>query len=188
MGSGDSTSFVGVTRVTVDTLFEGDIEIEPGALLIVDPGVTVSMKPGKKIKINGSLIAKGTEAGPITFTCSDPTNYWQGIEVRQKKNKPLPSIELNNCIVSRANKRAILLDNYSEARIDSCQFVDNHDNGALSSQNGNLHISNSLFYDNDICSYNLEWPKGGALFLKNSDVHISNTSFTSNIINRTLPF
>ncbi|MCB5253096.1 MAG: hypothetical protein LHW51_09000 [Candidatus Cloacimonetes bacterium] len=182
VGSGDSTSFVGVTRVTVDTLFEGDIEIEPGALLIVDPGVTVSMKPGKKIKINGSLIAKGTEAGPITFTCSDPTNYWQGIEVRQKKNKPLPSIELNNCIVSRANKRAILLDNYSEARIDSCQFVDNHDNGALSSQNGNLHISNSLFYDNDICSYNLEWPKGGALFLKNSDVHISNTSFTSNII------
>ncbi|MFA5667156.1 MAG: choice-of-anchor Q domain-containing protein [Candidatus Cloacimonadaceae bacterium] len=179
VGSDDNTSFVSIHHITADTLLVEDLVINPGRLMLVEPGVTISISNGKRIKIHGSLIANGTEAEPITFTSSDSLSTWRGIEVTQKDNKPLPSISLNNCNISRTNKRALFLESYSEAHIDSCRFVNNQDHGAISSRDGSLYLSNSLFSGNSI--YSNSQKNGAALFLENTDAHVSNTIFAGNV-------
>jgi len=182
VGVEDSTEYLTIQTISADTFINEDYSVKSGELLKIMPGVTISVKNGKKIVVNGTLIAEGTETDPITFTSSDPDKYWRGIEVKQKDNKPLPSITLSNCIISRANKRALLLESYSEAHIDSCSFINNQDHGAISSEDGSLYLSNSLFMDNTIFSNSQK--NGTALYLKNTDAQISNTIFTDNVSNR----
>ncbi len=178
VGSGDDTSYISINHISADTLIVQNYTVEPGVLLKISPGVTISVRDGKKILVHGSLIAEGTEAEPITFTSSDSLGTWRGIEVIQKNDNPLPSIELNYCNISRANKRAVLLDTYATADINSCKFFHNYDHGALSSRDGVLRLSNSHFFDNSIYSNSPKF--GSALYIENSDAHISNTLFMEN--------
>ncbi len=178
VGSGDDTSYISIKSHKRDTMIVQNYTVEPGVLLKISPGVTISVRDGKKILVHGSLIAEGTEAEPITFTSSDSLGTWRGIEVIQKNDNPLPSIELNYCNISRANKRAVLLDTYATADINSCKFFHNYDHGALSSRDGVLRLSNSHFFDNSIYSNSPKF--GSALYIENSDAHISNTLFMEN--------
>jgi predicted outer membrane repeat protein len=178
VGEDDDTTYLVKHTISADTLIVQDYIVEPGVLLRISPGVTISVQNGKKILVHGSMIAEGTEAEPITFTSSDSLSTWRGIEVKQKNNKPLPSIELNYCNLSRANKRAVLLDKYATADINSCKFFHNYDHGALSSRDGVLRLSNSHFFDNSI--HRLSPRFGSALYIENSDAHISNTLFMGN--------
>ncbi len=52
----------------------GNILIQSGATLTIEPGVTVKLDSVKVIHIsNGTFISKGTDQNPITFTTSNPT-------------------------------------------------------------------------------------------------------------------
>ena len=60
--------------------------VERGTKLIIEPGVTVAFKTGRKLIVKGELSAVGTEADSIIFTASPDTSvigykdYWCGIE------------------------------------------------------------------------------------------------------------
>ena len=46
----------------------GNVIVRSGATLTIEPGVTVNFNADKSLQIDGTLIAKGTSARPITFT------------------------------------------------------------------------------------------------------------------------
>lgn len=59
-----------------------DITVNAGVTLTAEPGVVVKANQYKRILINGTLTAVGTEAQPITFTSNQATptaGYWRSI-------------------------------------------------------------------------------------------------------------
>ena len=50
---------------------EGDIIIEDGATLVINPGVTVSFAGMKSLTVAGRLLAIGNETDSIVFTTDD---------------------------------------------------------------------------------------------------------------------
>jgi len=51
----------------------GNILVEEGVTLTIEPGVVVKFDLGKAMQIDGELVARGTEAEPIVFTSNQPT-------------------------------------------------------------------------------------------------------------------
>jgi hypothetical protein len=51
----------------------GNVLLESGATLTIDPGVTVKFGSGTSLQIKGELIARGTSGSPIVFTSSQST-------------------------------------------------------------------------------------------------------------------
>ncbi|MFA4907724.1 MAG: FlgD immunoglobulin-like domain containing protein [archaeon] len=71
-----NTTWYGKVTVT------GDVTVASGAELIIDPGTKVAFNSGKKLTVNGTLIAQGTSANHIVFTSSSSTpspGSWYGI-------------------------------------------------------------------------------------------------------------
>jgi hypothetical protein len=64
-------------------LATGNIMVSSGATLTVEPGVTVRFTPGRRLQVQGTLIARGTAAAPILFTSSNDNpspSDWDGIQ------------------------------------------------------------------------------------------------------------
>ncbi|RKY90236.1 MAG: hypothetical protein DRQ13_12885, partial [Ignavibacteriae bacterium] len=59
----------------------GDIEIQNGQSLIIEPGVEVNFQGHYKFFVNGNLQAVGTEADTIFFTTDDQVTGWGGIRI-----------------------------------------------------------------------------------------------------------
>jgi parallel beta-helix repeat protein len=65
------------------------ITVQSGAVLTIEPGVTVLMGAGNSIFVEGALVAAGTEADKITFTSASGTpspGDWGSIEFRNTAN------------------------------------------------------------------------------------------------------
>ncbi len=60
-------------------LIEGEISIENGDSLRIEPGVSVEFQGSYKFIVQGQIIAKGTEADSIVFTAKHPSIGWQSI-------------------------------------------------------------------------------------------------------------
>ncbi len=59
--------------------------VEKGQTLVIEPGTVIKFDPGKYLKVEGTLIAVGTQDKPITFTSKslDPkAGDWGGIQIR----------------------------------------------------------------------------------------------------------
>jgi predicted outer membrane repeat protein len=80
------TTWSGVDSILVT----GNITINDGVTLTIDPGIVVSFQGWYEMKILGRLLAQGTEADSIKFTVADTTGYanntytgWKGIRFYQ---------------------------------------------------------------------------------------------------------
>ena len=51
-------------------LATGSVIVKQGVTLTVDPGVTVKFNPNTALQVDGTLVARGTEDLPITFTAA----------------------------------------------------------------------------------------------------------------------
>jgi subtilisin family serine protease len=83
-----STETLGNTIYSVDTTWTSDktyvlagaVIVNPGATLTIQPGTVIKGNPGKFLRVDGTLIARGTAAQPIVFTTNSITNAtWSGI-------------------------------------------------------------------------------------------------------------
>ena len=81
--------------------------INGGTSLTIDPGVDVKFMPNTVFYIQGSLVASGTSAFPITFEANDTTGWhddiisnggWHGINFQPYQGSSDNSI-LKNCII-----------------------------------------------------------------------------------------
>jgi flagellar hook assembly protein FlgD len=81
----------------------GDVLIDTGIVLTIEPGVIVESGHGYGLTVNGNLSAAGTQPLPITFTSYEhepQTGDWSGIEFT-----PLSSgSELNHCVIEFADR------------------------------------------------------------------------------------
>ena len=61
-----------------------DYTVDPGSVLIIEPGTTVRFEHNSALIVQGQLIAIGNDQEPIRFTSLEPTytgnDYWRGIE------------------------------------------------------------------------------------------------------------
>lgn len=154
---------------TADTvLVEGDLTIQPGALLAISPGTLVQFQSYYRIDVMGRLLAQGLPGDSIIFTIHDTANFyaqsegrggWSGIRFRQLTASEDSSV-FSFCRFE-----------FSKATQDSS----NSFGGALSANNfSKLRISNSLFY------HNYSFYNGGAVYLNEADVLIENCVFRNN--------
>ena len=70
------------TWLTGDTWdLYGDVVVDTGCVLTIQPGVTVAADPGVHLYVNGTLWANGTEAAPIQFEDNQTTvTPWTGVQ------------------------------------------------------------------------------------------------------------
>ena len=133
----------------------GDITVEDGATLTIDPGVRVEFQDFYALKVFGALQAEGTPEARIVFTTDEPelfcvdeshTGCWNGIRFDGTLATNEPS-QLAYCIVE-----------YSKATSDGAGLYP-YGGGAVSVVNfSQLTIENCIIRHN-VADY------GGALFL-----------------------
>jgi len=95
------TTWSGVDSILVT----GNITINDGVTLTIDPGIVVSFQGWYEMKILGRLLAQGTEADSIKFTVADTTGYanntytgWKGIRFYQTPASNDTS-RISHCII-----------------------------------------------------------------------------------------
>ncbi|HDP67716.1 MAG TPA: hypothetical protein ENN20_04340 [Candidatus Marinimicrobia bacterium] len=152
-------------RITVT----GDVTVNSGVELTIDPGSMVMFNSGKEINVFGTLTAAGTPDNPIVFTRSDPNStsksYWDRISLNNTAGYTLDHIEMygssyglriyNNSggtvqnSLFRENYRAFYLYNADNTTIRNCDMIANN-YGIYSTNSNGLWIENN-FLDSSYC-------------------------------------
>ena len=57
----------------------GNVQIPPGAVLTIRPGVIVQVNRGKYVQVDGTLRALGSDDEMITFTTNEPGHRWASV-------------------------------------------------------------------------------------------------------------
>ena len=146
-------------------------------LVTIDPGVTLQFEPATVFKLQSvagaqsTLMAVGTKEQPITFTTSEPGQYWNGLYFSSHyTNQSAPDSRLNYCIIEYAGGSENLVYPYYAAvyfedGFPSAQTLTNstirfsQTNGIKiykQSVGGTVDIHNNNFYGNalhDILDY-----------------------------------
>ena len=139
----------------------GDLTIQNGTNLTIEPNVEIQFTDKYKFIVNGSITAEGTTDEHITFQTTSPTDWWYGFEFVN---------------VNITNDSSIF--NYCEFRESYAELTsDNNKNG------GAFYIfnSNKIRISNSILSENKADNHGGAIFIENSGVVVQNNSITENV-------
>lgn len=178
----------------------GNVLVNSGVTLTIEPGVTVKFNSGKAIQIDGTLIARGTNAANITFTSNQTTpaagnwgyilfgNSSRDATYDTNGNYTSGSI-LEYAVVEYAGGSGAVQINYAHPFINYCTIRNNKSSGIyayyLSSNDFSgklLKITNNTILNNTssngggICIY-------GAGYIGNSgynDVTISNNIISYN--------
>jgi len=114
------------------------VEVWEGVTLTIEPGVTVKFNSGKKLQVNGGLIARGTASKPITFTSNQANpapGDWGNIEFTGTAITTTVDAEGNYMSGSVLQYCAVRYAGYANARgaidarsllIDHCTVQNNH--------------------------------------------------------------
>ncbi len=73
------TSDIVLSRANSPYLVTGNILVREGVTMTIEPGVRVVLGEGRGIQINGTLVARGTEADSIVFTAARAGSKWARI-------------------------------------------------------------------------------------------------------------
>ena len=157
----------------------GDITIEEGATLTIEPGTIVDFKGDYFIDVKGRVVAEGDYDNRIKF---DSEHYagWGGIRFIDNYNE-LGSI-FSKCNFSNVNN-SYLFYVANGASIDGINITivdvvieenDNELDGIIHINNGTMHLINSVIANNTVSL------DGGAIYLENSESKIVNCTIVKN--------
>jgi len=129
-----------------------DLVIPSGLSLVIEAGTFIAIAPGINIHNEGSLQINGSEALPVTFSCSEPESFWGGIISTGSDNR----VEARHCIFSQsgyhtdgdynyghAHRQALIYCKDGSLDFDHCYMID-HIGQVFYPVNAPLRISNSL--------------------------------------------
>ncbi|MCF7793853.1 MAG: Ig-like domain-containing protein [Candidatus Cloacimonetes bacterium] len=159
-------------------LITGDVTINDGATLTIEPGVRVYFEGNYQIDVQGRIIAEGTASDSIKFT-AHPTVSWNGIVFT---NTPAAndSSKFVYCTLENgtdsSNGGAFSITNFDKILLENCTFQNNEANngGAVFLYNASVVIKKCSFLDNSAQS-------GGAIYILNESAPlISRCIFTDN--------
>jgi len=164
----------------------GDIYIEEGDTLELEPGVELQFKGWYKLDVYGSLIAQGNESQKVIFTQSEGISIWLGISFMETSSTSI----LDHCIVQGCS-----------SLFSGTISPENSGGGILcyNSPDASITISNSLIHNNramygggilcwnsspliencEIMENSAHWG-GGIELYNNANAVIKNTKFFNN--------
>lgn len=169
------------TTWNVDTVkIIGNVDVQQGIVLSVEPGTYIESQGYFRINVNGSIRARGTLADSIVFTVHDTTGFWQdtysltggweGLNIKNDQSTPDTSI-FEYCRIQYGKKYSTNGDNIEGAGINANDY-------------GTLIIKNSLLRCNMVINHEYTGPvvsKGGAVYCNNvNTVLIRGNSFIRN--------
>ena len=203
--AGSSTSDASMEisgKISVDTTFTkaespyyivGDVWIDHGARLTIEPGVKIIFKGHHRFTVNGSIDARGTADERIVFTALNKEEGWFGMRLwgggKRNYSQGLPDLVdqyIEYCIFEYGNK-----DNQKSSdptyKNQSCYndirggaLYINYEYSKLTGTNGRLiHLNNNIF------RYNKCVDRGGALTIAtiNENWTMENNVFENNFAN-----
>jgi len=169
-------------------LVEGSINVVAGAKLIIEPGVTIKFKHNNswksELKVEGELMAIGTEVQRIIFTSSSTqpaAGDWEWLYFKNAQ------AILNNVVIQYAGKKE-----------GNPPFSPPFTRGAVYIEGGNVQIKNSTIENNQTIGVWLkdsadslidnvvfadiqgDWEKPAAILIENSSPIIKNSTFQNN--------
>ncbi len=175
-------------------MINGDITIQNGQTLTINPGVQIIFSGLYKLKVDGRIVAIGTAVDSIKFTTTGTSTKWKGIRFYNTSATNDTSF-FNYCILENgdASGNALSIDNsggalcttaFSKLHIEHCRFSNNSasvSGGACFFDQTDLIIKNCIF------SYNSASSSGGGLTSTSSNVpytvnkiRIYNSAFNHN--------
>lgn len=117
----------------------GDMHVNAGVTLTIEPGVTVLFNNGADLDANGAIFANGTATQRISFTTSSPTpapRSWGGILLHAPQGGLRSSF--NYCDFSYGgqggfdnNNEMFALDGRAEPQMSHCTFSNSRHNGMV---------------------------------------------------------
>lgn len=107
-----------------------DLIVDQNTHLIIKPGVTIKIAPGKSIIIKGQITAVGTTSQKIKFVGSDPENPFGAVVVANTRDR-------------KNTFKHVIIENGSTAKIGLVSYL-----GALSITAADVDIEKTLFLNN----------------------------------------
>jgi parallel beta-helix repeat protein len=155
---------------------EGDIIVDNGATLTIEPGVEVKFNGYYGLYVDGNLTAVGTENDKIKFTSNSSTpqySDWSGIYIRSGGHCDIECSEIKYA------DDGIKISGSSHNKIENCNLQFNSDSifldGGCNATVSNCNISNTgcgiiLYYssNNKISNCNISSTTDRGLFLASS--------------------
>ncbi|MFH0873372.1 MAG: lamin tail domain-containing protein, partial [Candidatus Komeilibacteria bacterium] len=171
-------------------LVEGSITVGAGAKLTIEPGVTIKFKHHyawkSELKVEGELMAIGTETQKITFTSSSTqpaAGDWEWLYFQNA------SSTLKNVVIQYAGKKE-----------GNPPFSPSFTMGAIYVKGGHVEIENSIIEKSqtlglwildsadvlvertEFLDADGDWEKAAAVFVENGKATIKNSTFKNNKI------
>ena len=129
----------------------GDLTLESGDSLIIDPGVDILFMGEYEFFIYGTLLAMGEEENKITFTSGQPSKApgdWKWLYFQYESSS---NYVMSHCIVEYGgggNSNANIKLSHSELLLQDCEIRYSLGSGIYLTSNSSLTVSNSSIHDN----------------------------------------
>jgi hypothetical protein len=147
-------------------MIEGGLVVPDGETLSIEPGVTVAFRGHYYIRVDGCVLAQGTDEENIVFTHSNPTVWWDGFDYWQTPSTNDTS-RFDYCVFE-----------YGKAIGD---FPENCGGALMADGFGKILVDSCLFrYNQAVDASIYPSPSGGAIALANSSPVIRNSTFVNN--------
>lgn len=167
----------------------GNILIPTNISLTIEPGVKVKFNDGMYIKVEGAVIANGTESNHITFQSNSPSpniNSWKGIVIRQtggtafnSNYQYLSGSSFVNCDIMNSNKGLYVFN--TGLLIRNCNFSNNYIGVEIRSTN-NVIIDSCDFRLNTTGVFSEYEDYNGDYVNTITNTFIKNSQFVSNSV------
>lgn len=169
-------------------LIYGEIEIPNGETLTINPGCLIEFQEHYKLKVQGRLLAIGTEQDSIRFTVADTTGFynlattdggWRGF-IFDQTPATNDSTRIVHAIIEFVKSleygAGSYVNNFDKLKISNSTFRNNYadQGGAFNLHNTSCVFMNNLFVNN-------KSRYGGALSLFQASAKIINNIIINNI-------
>lgn len=166
----------------------GDIEVQSGNTLIIEPGVTIEFHGDYRFIINGTLNANGQESDSIIIGIGGGATEFFGIRFMTGS-----SGSMNYCRIENGNKNgttspddtyggAILISGTNNVTISNCVIRNNNaeiGGGGIALYNSNAIITNCRIYNNTVNRSVPSSAYGGGLYVRGSGTIENNEIFNN---------
>ena len=172
-----SGSLSGVLEGDTVYLATGNLTVDAGDSLTIEPGVTILFDGYFHFDINGYLSAEGTEEDSIKFMPNDGVSGWEGIDFNDSADD---FSKLGYCYITGSNSSGISCWS-SSPTIENCTINGNsagygYGGGLYCNNNSNPSISNCIISENSASNY------GGGIYSSYSSPFISNCTISGNSV------
>ena len=172
----------------------GDVLVDSGVTLTIEPGVIVKFNAKVSLDIDGTLIARGTKTDEITFTTNSGEDYWGYILFRDSSTDATYDVYgdylngsiLEYCIVKYAGDISVSTNGAIHVVnaypfINYCTIQNNSSNGIFALNNtGTLKIMNSIIRNNNTGGAGGTAGSGGGILIVGGSAIISNNNISNN--------